>query len=452
MSIGRTAHALDARLLQAGLFAWFKPALEVAIRQWPVVLAAGIAQVVVRELVARLPWPYFQSWWQLTLHVFVETLVLSLTFVAGYRWLAERESAGTVLEVNPWLRTLICAAQVAVTWAAAGLLVALALNVLGGVLAAVVPSIQSLGVFVIVFIFYAVYTLAIVMLILSPLWAVLAVANALSMAHAVRSLDSGFHAVLSSLSIARAEKWRVFWPSYVVGLAIVGPYLLQRYIPLKFFESIWTDYGRYFSVVLYGFGVALAFVIERACSPELGNSGIVDAADDVPRDPSPASAAPGPHAGTTTGVVASAAASPTQDKAAIAADAAEQLEQELRANRTQRLSALVEQGLAADPRFFALHPDSTVVLAKKIAQARPDLAARLLQPYLKDHRGHRFHLTGALLVANILIRDPRRAADAPRFLAQVKTLYPNEPMVDQLIKAASKTTPAEQRPTPAEPR
>jgi len=34
----------------------------------------------------------------------------------------------------------------------------------------------------------------------------------------------------------------------------------------------------------------------------------------------------------------------------------------------------------------------------------------------------------------------------------VKTLYPNEPMVDQLIKAASKTTSAEQGPTPAEPR
>jgi hypothetical protein len=47
----------------------------------------------------------------------------------------------------------------------------------------------------------------------------------------------------------------------------------------------------------------------------------------------------------------------------------------------------------------------------------------------------------ALFVANLL-RDTKRLQDAARFLAQVKTLYPQEPMVDQLIKITDKAIAA----------
>lgn len=44
----------------------------------------------------------------------------------------------------------------------------------------------------------------------------------------------------------------------------------------------------------------------------------------------------------------------------------------------------------------------------------------------------------ALYVANLLLNDLCRKAEAARFLGQVKAPYPNEPMVDQLMKATEK--------------
>jgi hypothetical protein len=111
----------------------------------------------------------------------------------------------------------------------------------------------------------------------------------------------------------------------------------------------------------------------------------------------------------------------------------------LRENRATGLRDLVERGLTADACFFADHPDSTVVLAKRMVQAgRPDLALRILQPYVKDRQSHRLHLTGALLAAELLARDVNQLPAAARFLAQVKALYPNEPIVDRLIRTTDK--------------
>jgi hypothetical protein len=209
-------------------------------------------------------------------------------------------------------------------------------------------------------------------------------------------------------------------------------------------------------------------VIERAYAPDLGQAVLGDGPDESAATPTPSLAGgpaapssvtgavtPAPAGATgaaTTGATAAAAPKPALAKAAMTAvDAAALLEQDLRLNRPDRLVGLVESGLAADPRFFMSYPDSTTGLAKKLAQTRPDLALRLLQPYLREQRGHRFHLTGALLVANILLRDPRRLADAAKFLAQVKTLYPDEPMVDQLVKTANKAIAASAPPAPPSP-
>ena len=47
----------------------------------------------------------------------------------------------------------------------------------------------------------------------------------------------------------------------------------------------------------------------------------------------------------------------------------------------------------------------------------------------------------ALFVANLL-RELKRLQDAAKFLTQVKALYPQEPMVDQLIKITDKAIAA----------
>jgi hypothetical protein len=54
-----------------------------------------------------------------------------------------------------------------------------------------------------------------------------------------------------------------------------------------------------------------------------------------------------------------------------------------------------------------------------------------------------------LFVANLL-RDLKRLQDAAKFLTQVKALYPQEPMVDQLIKITDKAIAAAS-PAPPEP-
>jgi len=451
----QSGHELDARLAHKTLFGWFRPTFEVAVRQWQVTLGTGVALLVTQMLLDRAPWPYGDSWWPIVLHTLVESLALSLVFVAGYRLLAERESRGTALEVNSWERTLTCAAQVSLTWTVFGLVIAGALILAGIVITFLAPSLSlRSGGAVIVLLTFGSLVLTIVMFLLAPIWASLGVANALSTVHAVRSLDNGLGSVLSSLRIAFDQKWRVFWPSYALSLLLIVAYALS-WFSVYIAVAILGPILRYLPIVLWALAVALTFVIERAYAPDLGNAVLGDGPEPAPATPisaAPAASAPAtsgastrppdPVAAPAATAQATTAAPAATAQAATAADAAALLEQDLRTNRADRLVALVETGLAADPRFFASHPDPTTGLAKKIAQTRPDLALRVLQPYLKEQRGHRFHLTGALLVANILLRDGRRLADAARFLAQVKTMYPEEAMVDQLIKTANKAITA----------
>jgi hypothetical protein len=453
----QSGHELDARLANKTLFAWFRPTLEIAIRQLQVTLGAGFVLTITQILLARLPWPYSLPWWVVVLRVALESLVLSLVFVAGYRLLAERESRGTALEVNAWQPTMICAAQVSATWTVIGWVVAGALLVVGKAISSAAPSLGSAGILVVLV--YGSIALAILMFLLAPIWATLGAASALSTVHAVRSLDNGLGAVLSSLRIAFEQKWRVFWPSYVIALLLIGAYALSWY-------STWVvvvilgPILRYVPIVLWALALALTFVIERAYAPDLGLAVLGDGPDESPAAPAPApangpatatsgAAPPAPDGVAAAPVAAAAKAASTTKPATTAADAAALIDQDLRANRADRLVGLAESGLAADARFFVGHTDQTTGLAKKLAQTRPDLALRVLQPYLKEQRGHRFHLTGALLVANILLRDPRRLADAAKFLAQVKTMYPDEPMVDQLIKTAHKAIAATAGPSPA---
>jgi hypothetical protein len=232
--------------------------------------------------------------------------------------------------------------------------------------------------------------------------------------------------VLSALRLVFGQRARVLGPALIIGAGLGLLILLEfkiDFLPNAIGKPAFINT---LMVVSFAFGIAMTFVIERAYAPDLG----LRIADDDASDPS---GSPTPTAGSPLPVTATP--STAVPPAAAPADVAAIIEGELRNNRTADLVSLLERGLDADPRFFAARPDYTVALAKRMVQAqRADLALRVLQPYVKEQQQHRLHLTGALLAADLLARDAQQLPATARFLAQLKALYPNEPMVDRLIR------------------
>jgi hypothetical protein len=462
----RRGHPFDAKLANARLFAWFPPAFQLLMRHWLVALGANIAVLVITKTITGLRWWHLvTSWWELVLYSIVLATVISVVPVTAYRVIARRESRGTALEVNGWGETMIRTVQIVVVWTVGTYLVGWLFLQAGKQAFALLPAFASRDPIAVAT--YVSIAALIALFLLSPLWATLTVASLLSTAHAVRSIDNGLDAVLSSLRLAFDQMWRVFWPSYAVGSIVMGAYGAVSYLAIRFGSVGWlplriVDVA---GIIIGAMSIAMTFVIERAYAPNLGLV-VLDDDHDAPAKPARAAPAPqgqrpagggqaAPGGGAAAGTAQQAAAgdgapaassqhaAPVGESgvapAAATADIAALIERDLRANRVPRLVALVEEGLAADAKFFAGQPDSTIALAKRIVQAgRPDLALRLLQPYVIEHRGHPHHLTGELLVANILMRDPSRRIEAASYLEQVKAAYPDEPMVDQLIKATSK--------------
>ncbi len=258
----RYRHDLDNQLAGANMFGWFRPTFEVAIRQWPVTLGAGGAAYVMEGILRRLPWPYFERWWVALLHGFVDTLALTLVAIVAYRFLAERERVGSV---NEWQPTLIRAVQIPAVWMIGTGLVVAALVLVGMALGAVLGSSPTLS-----FATLGIVALAIPVgvFLLMPIWVSLGVAGALSNVHAVRSLENGLGAVGASLWLAFDQKWRVFWPSYLLGLLVFVLYFLSAYLAPGLFllAILLRGTGAFVSMAL---GVALMFVLERAYATHL---------------------------------------------------------------------------------------------------------------------------------------------------------------------------------------
>ena len=264
----------------------------------------------------------------------------------------------------------------------------------------------------------------------------LAVAGALSTVYAVRSSEGPFGAIGAALRLAFEQKWRVFWPSYL--LAILGALL---YWVAMLLQSALFGVGLLIALamafVTTALGIMMTFVIERAYAPQLT---LPDGERQAP------SCRHGRHRGQCRRRAFGhrrPLSSRYRRRRARSRRGSPRTSSRIVCSALQRRS---KPGLAADARFFVTHPDQTLVVGKRLAAAqRSDLALRLAQPYLKEHRGHSQHLTVALFVANLL-RDLQRSPDAARFLVQVKALYPNEPMVDQLIKITNKALAAEGAP------
>jgi hypothetical protein len=423
-------HPLDAELAETNLFAWFRPAFEVLGRNLLLTLAAGVVLLLLSKLLAELPWPpaIYASWGMRTLRAFLSYVVFTAVGLAAYRTLARSEGARyAVDEVTPWARMAVVGIEICVVWTLVAMLVQFGLWLIAKPIGSWLSGHGDVGWQMVVFmITYAKYVIAVLIFILSPIWMMLGISSSLAQAFAVRSPESGLDAVLSALRLVFGQRARVLGPALIIGAGLGLLILLEfkiDFLPNAIGKPAFIDT---LMVVSFAFGIAMTFVIERAYAPDLG----LRIADDDASDPS---GSPTPTAGSPLPVTATP--STAVPPAAAPADVAAIIEGELRNNRTADLVSLVERGLDADPRFFAARPDYTVALAKRMVQAqRADLALRVLQPYVKEQQQHRLHLTGALLAADLLASDARQLPAAARFLAQLKAFYPNEPMVDRLIR------------------
>ncbi len=416
-------HPLDAELADTNLFAWFRPAFEVLGRNLLLTLAAGVVMLLLARLLAELPWPsaISASWGMRTLQAFLSYVAFTAVGLAAYRTLARSEGARyAVDEVTPWARMAVVGIELCVVWTFAAMIVQFGLWLIAKPIGSWLSGHGEAGWQMVVFVItYAKYMIAVLVFILAPIWMMLGISSSLAQAFAVRSPESGLDAVLSALRLVFGQRARVLGPALIIGAGLGLLILLEfntDFLPSVIGKPVFIDT---LMIVSCAFGIAMTFVIERAYAPDLG----LRIADDDVSDPGGLPTATAPDAP----LPAPPAAAP--------ADVAAIIESEMRNNRTTDLVSLVERGLGADPRFFAGRPDYAVALAKRMVQAqRTDLALRILQPYVKEQQQHRLHLTGALLVADLLARDAQQLPAAARFLAQLKALYPNEPMVDRLIR------------------
>ncbi|MEZ5500667.1 MAG: hypothetical protein R3E77_14740 [Steroidobacteraceae bacterium] len=424
-------HPLDRNLSQRNLLAWFAPASRLALQHWPIVLAAT-ALAFLAQWLASLMMPdnvLTRSVWSLILPWALEYAALTIVAVLAYAMLAGREGAlhgcGRVNERPAMVGRSL---EICMFWTIFAAVFTSLLILLVKLVVAMIPAIGAKGVGVLILVaVYGLIALPILTFLLAPLWVFFAVAALLSHARVARASESGVDAVLRSLARVWGQKWRILLPSYLI--AAIMAVVLFALMKLRLISIVGpgTAWGLLFSSAFVGFGVALTFVIERCYAPELGMDEDYDAAADPrPSTPMRASApAPTPAPAPAPAPAADAAASPTST-----VEAAAQVAEVMLSDRKAPVAAAVEQGLALDPRFFLEREDQTVALAKRLAQERrPELALRILQPFVKEKRSHPMHLSAALLVVDLLARALKQPEPARKLLAQLRELYPGDNMV-----------------------
>ena len=480
----RYEHGLDRQLADSRLFAWIRPAIHMAIKHWPIAVGAGFATLcALRGLawVDIVPWSGGLVWSVVESAINATFLVLALSLieVITYRLLVEKERLGVL---NDWGLTLIRTTQIALIWWTASVIVVGVIVYLSFVM--LIRDLNALSELQEPLDFVALYARnrfwdivqLIVYFALAPVFASVAVAALLSNIHAVRSRKPALDCIRDSFRLAFDQRWRVFLGSLIIALVAWLLDFLGRRIPETDFSFPFAF--RYYieqSVIFASaaFGLGMTFVIERAYAAHLTLPEESEGGAPLPGGASPTDTAPSPGGGPPSQPVgamqrasgarapmaspspavaiappaqasSTAPAAPLAQASVTASSAlppaaphviAAEIADALRTQQIHRLAENVERGLAADKNFFVSQPDNTLVLAKRLdSQRRSDLALRIALPYLKTQRGHRQHFTTALFVADVLGRDPQRLTEAARFLAQVKALYPREPMLDQMIR------------------
>jgi hypothetical protein len=477
-------HPFDARLVDANLFGWFMPIIEVFQRQFVILLVGGLVALALQFLLPYIAfssplfetraWPRIADW-------LVALALTSGLFAGAYALLAHNEGRAHGLGATESGGSIFAKATgLALIWTGVGLGIAIALMVVGyavfkafgsGIGGEVgIAALMLLGTVVAI-------GAAVVFLLFAPFWVGLAIRYSLSFARIVRTEEGPWTAFRLAWQRVSAESWRYFWPAYVVVLLLLGVAFLLAFQQALFGTT--EVLSHLVAVVGFGFSLALAFVIERVYDTALGLEPDVDPTSaDEPDATPPADAPAGAVVAAAAAASGSATAAPaaTQANTASSANApgppinAEQfaalLDQhtysarELRgllarctspaaglaAARAQFLAMaqgarlaeaviLVEAALAGDGRFFVGVPDMVPPLAKRVASGgRPDLAVKMLQPFVKEQREHKLHLTAALFAAHLVAQNLKKPDAAKQFLLQLKQLYPHEQLIDQQLK------------------
>jgi hypothetical protein len=447
---------------------------------------------------ARVSRPAFETrWWAQALDVAIELVTTSWLFAASYALLAQREGVPHGLGyIESWGSILKRAAALAALWLVVGmLLVIVAAGIAVGLSALAVDTNAPAGSALERFALLGATLLFLMLgalLIFAPFWVGLWIRYALSYARIVRSEEGAWTAFRTAWITVSAQRERHLVSSYAVVVALLVLFAAFGWFIGTFDTKGWLALTA--RIPMFATLLAFAFVIERTYDPSLGwepdfvanAAPTADDADDSPGESNEreqtsrdTSAAPRPQASSALAArerpAASSATAPANPTAPVAAALGAPLDpaqlaamvskhnysvRELRgllgrctdkraaleALRPQLLRLaqgprvaeaviLVEAALTLDVRFFAAEPDVVTPLAKRVATGgRADLAVKLLQPFVREHRGHKLHLSASLYAAHLVGQNLKKPAAARQFLEQLKAVYPTEPLIDQQLK------------------
>ncbi|HPF28198.1 MAG TPA: hypothetical protein PK159_16560, partial [Steroidobacteraceae bacterium] len=268
--VGPGTHPYDATLADSRLLAWMGSIVDLARRQWQVLLLGAIAIAVVQWLVPHLavssPIIELRIWPRLIDFLLPLTLN-SFVFAVSYSALARREGSAYGLgHVEPWSTLPLRGLLLAVIWAALGLAVLLiamlfayitfkafgpsALASAGGL-----GALLRLGM-------YAVFVVPLVLLLFAPLWVGLALRYNLSFVRIVRTDEGAWTAFRVAWQRVSSESWRYFSHAYVLMLLVAAfaaaTLWLFRYMP----ALVTAGLTILLSMVALMLSVATAFIIE----------------------------------------------------------------------------------------------------------------------------------------------------------------------------------------------
>lgn len=477
------AHPIDAQVGQSGMVGWILPTLEIASRNLFALLPAVVLVVLTMFLSPHLRMATAASGEFVQL---LDQLVISAIGTAiaafGYVLLVRREGAAHGIDSTaPVNEMAVRLLLLLLFWNVVGYL-------LGRLLISVLTAEWMLRLYIPRLIWLTsqigqINAVLFVVWVFSPLFAVLGCMGALGNVLCVRTRWS-FTTILSeSIGQVGSQLGRLILPSYVVfgillvllrvliGLAdLAGPGILQHWqLLLAMFVAVGT-----------WLGLAWWFVLERAYMPYASVNGELG---QLPRPP------PLPPANSRTPLLskANAPAMPALNAAQTldltrqdilahlnAADPAaavstfarwlrhsqrsvadlhtllqlfehhwEALQTELAAltadmarnNRSFEAVELSRLGLQHNPAFMADQPDSVLAYAKRLVQLEhPDLSARLLATFVRQHRQHPDFLNAGLLLARLLMTHANQPETARKLLTHLKTSHPQEMQIDLLLR------------------
>jgi hypothetical protein len=454
-------HPFDARLAAAKLFGWVSPLLELVQRQFPILLVAGLLGSALKLLLPQiaLSSPLFEPrLWPRLVDALVALALTSGLFAGAYSVLASSEGRAYGLgATQPGGRIFLKATGLALVWAGVVIAITVALGVLAYVvLRAVGGGFNGGGIALLMLLgTVGLIGMVIVFLAFAPFWIGLSIRYSLSFARIVRTEEGPVVAFRLAWQHVSAESWRYFWPSYVVMLVFVGASVLLALMSRMVGDPEVLPW--LLSVLGFGLSIAFAFIVERVYDTSLGREPGIEAETIEPRDPAPSTLTPSASTAAATNSPAPQVtpsqfaalleqhAYPEQELAGLMARCAD-LGACLAAARPQMLSLaqgprlaeaviLVEAALKGDARFFAPTPDLVTPLSKRVASGgRPELALKILQPFVRENRDHKLHLPAALFAALLLAEHMKKPDVAKQFLRQLKQLYPNEQFIDQQLK------------------